>query len=146
MTSERPGCRARPCWRAGQLLATVADMDDRPGRKVQRLTVELPTDLVEKLAGAAELSHTSVDQFVERVLAREMERWDSQFPLPVVPDDFQRALDAHPDAAAFFATVSRRNHHAIIGRIGEAKRPATRARRIDAAIALLLEGKTPYRQ
>lgn len=103
-------------------------------------------ELAEKLADASELSRTSVDQFIENVLARELARWDREFPLPVVPKDFQRALDAHPDAAAFFATVSRRNHHAILARIDQAKRPATRTRRIDAAIASLLQGKTPYRQ
>ena len=121
-------------------------MDDRYRRTVRRLTVELPVELAEKLTDAAELSRMSVDQFVENVLARELERWDSQFPLPAVPEDFQRALDAHPDAARFFATVSRRNHHAIIGRIEEAKRPAARAQRIENAVASLLEGKTPYRQ
>jgi hypothetical protein len=52
-----------------------------------------------------ELSHKTVDQFVEDVLALELERWDVAFPLPVPPEDLQRALDANPAAAAFFATV-----------------------------------------
>lgn len=121
-------------------------MDDLPRRTVRRFTVELPSELVENLRDAAELSRRTVDQFVEDVLAREMARWDSGFPLPAPPEDVQRALDAHPDAAAFFATVSRRNHHAILARIDEARRPATRARRIDEAIAMLLRGQTPYRQ
>ena len=121
-------------------------MDVRPRRTVRRLTVELPFELVENLTDAAELSRKTVDQFVEDVLAREMARWDSEFPLPAPPEDFQHALDAHPDAAAFFAMVSRSNHHAILARIDEAKRPATRVRRIEEAIAMLLRGQTPYRQ
>jgi uncharacterized protein YdeI (YjbR/CyaY-like superfamily) len=68
-----------------------------------------------------------------------------EFPLPVPPEDFQHALDAQPDAAAFFATVTRRDHHAILGWIDKAERPATRTRRIDEAIAMLLRGQTPYR-
>jgi uncharacterized protein YdeI (YjbR/CyaY-like superfamily) len=120
-------------------------MSERP-RTVRRLAVELPFDLVESLAAAAELSRKSVDQFVEDVLAREIAQWDSEFPRPAPPEDFQSALDAHPDAAAFFATVSRRNHNAIMARIHEAKRPATRARRIEEAIAMMLQGQTPYRQ
>ncbi len=121
-------------------------MDGSPRRTVRRLTVELPSDLVEKLTDAAELSRTSVDRFVADVLTRELAGWDGEFPLPVPPEDFQRALDARPDAAAFFATVSRRNHHAILARIDEAKRPATRVRRIEDAVAMLLQSRTPYQQ
>jgi hypothetical protein len=125
---------------------TVASVDGRPRRTVRRFVVELPFELVEKVTDAAGLSRKTVDQFVEDVLAREMARWDSGFPLPVPPEDFQRALEAHPDAAAFFATISRRNHHVILARINEAKRPATRARRIEETIAMLLRGQTPHRQ
>jgi uncharacterized protein YdeI (YjbR/CyaY-like superfamily) len=110
------------------------------------LTVELPVELVESLIDAAGVSHRTIDRFVEDVLEREIARWNSQFPLPTPPEDFQRALDAQPDAAAFFATVSRRNHHAILVRIDDAKRPATRAQRIEDAIAMLCRGHTPYRQ
>jgi uncharacterized protein YdeI (YjbR/CyaY-like superfamily) len=119
-------------------------MDDRSCRKVRRLTIELPFELVENLTSAAELSHKTVDQFVEDVLARELARWDSEFPLPSPPEDFQRALDANTDAASLFTMVSRRDHHAILARINEAKLPATRARRIEEAIEMLLGGHTPY--
>jgi uncharacterized protein YdeI (YjbR/CyaY-like superfamily) len=114
----------------------------RPARK---LTLELPAGFVERLADAAELSRRSVEQFVEDVLAAELDRYDAAFPLPVPAEDVQRALDANPAAAEFFATVSRANHAAILHRIDEAKRPATRARRIEQAITMLLEGRTPYR-
>jgi uncharacterized protein YdeI (YjbR/CyaY-like superfamily) len=124
----------------------VADMDDHSRHEVRRLTVELPFELVENLTSAAELSHKTVDQFVEDVLARELARWDSEFPLPSPPEDFQRALDANTDAASLFTMVSRRDHHAILARIDEAKRPATRARRIEEAIEMLLRGHTPHRK
>ena len=108
--------------------------------------MQLPIDLVEKVYDAAELSRRTVDEFVEAVLAREMSRWEVELPaLPTAPPDFQRALDSHPDAATFFATVSRRNHFAILHMIEDAKRPATRARRIDKAIGMLTRGETPYR-
>jgi uncharacterized protein YdeI (YjbR/CyaY-like superfamily) len=118
-------------------------MSPRPDR---RLVLELPADLMDRLAGAAELSHRTVDRFVRDVLAAELERYDAAFPLPAPAQDVQQALDANPSAAAFFATVSRTNHAAILNRIDEAKRPATRARRIEQAIAMLLEGRTPYRE
>jgi hypothetical protein len=117
-------------------------MDDRPPR---RLTVELPADLLDSLTAAAELSHRTVDRLVADVLTREMVRWHAAFPVPAPPGDFQRALDADPDAAAFFATINRRNRHAIIARIDEARRPETRARRIRDAVAMLRRRETPYR-
>jgi uncharacterized protein YdeI (YjbR/CyaY-like superfamily) len=119
----------------------VARMAPRTRPAVRRLTVELPFDLVECLIDAAGLSHKTVDRFVEDVLAHEMARWDAEFPLPGPPEDFQRALDAQPGAAAFLATVSRTNHRAILAWIEDAKRPATRARRIDEAIAMLRRGQ-----
>jgi hypothetical protein len=36
-------------------------------------------DLVEKVYSAAEISHRTVDDFVEAVLAREIARWDEAF-------------------------------------------------------------------
>jgi hypothetical protein len=42
--------------------------------------VQLPVDLVEKIYDAAELSHRTVDQFVEAVLARELSRWEAELP------------------------------------------------------------------
>jgi uncharacterized protein YdeI (YjbR/CyaY-like superfamily) len=128
------------------LWAIVSCVDARSRRTLRQLTVELPVELVESVTDAAGISHRTVDRFVEDVLEREIARWNSQFPLPAPPEDFQRALDASPDAAAFFATVSRSNHHAILGEIEDAKRPTSRTRRIEYAIAMLCRGETPYRQ
>src|SRR5687768_6907626 len=121
-------------------------MIERARPATRRLTLELPIEFVDKVTAAAELSHRTVDQYVEDVLASELERYDAAFPLPAPPEDLQRALDADPAAAAFFATVGRRNHHAILDRIEEAQRPSTRARRIEQTVAMLLRGDTPYRQ
>jgi hypothetical protein len=119
----------------------------REGDRSRRLVVRLPADLVEKVYEAAEVSHRSVDAFVAAVLFEELARWERDLPpLPPMPEDLQRALDAHPATAAFFATVSRRNHHAILHLVDGAKRPATRARRIQKIIEMLGRGETPYRQ
>ena len=67
-------------------------------------------------------------------------RWDGAYDSPrtaAVPDDFQRELDGHPDAAAFFATLNTANRYAILYRIQDAKRPETRARRIAQFIEML---------
>ena len=59
-----------------------------------------------------------------------------------VPDDLQAALDANPDAAAFFATLKGANRYAILYRIGGAKKPETRARKIAEFVAMLARGET----
>lgn len=56
--------------------------------------------------------------------------------------DFQAALDANPDAAAFFATLRGTRRYAFIFRVGDAKRPETRARRIAGFVELLARGET----
>jgi uncharacterized protein YdeI (YjbR/CyaY-like superfamily) len=80
---------------------------------------------------------------VER--ARADGRWDAAYAgqrAATVPDDFQRALDANPRARDFFATVSSVNRYAILYRIGDAKRPETRARRIEKYVAMLARHET----
>jgi uncharacterized protein YdeI (YjbR/CyaY-like superfamily) len=61
-----------------------------------------------------------------------------------VPGDLQQVLDANPPAAAFFATLNSRNRFAVLYRVQDAKRPETRARRIETLVALLAEGKKLY--
>jgi len=58
-----------------------------------------------------------------------------------VPDDLQHELDANPEAAAFFATLDRTNRYAILYRIGDAKKPETRARRIEKFVGMLARGE-----
>jgi uncharacterized protein YdeI (YjbR/CyaY-like superfamily) len=74
-------------------------------------------------------------------------RWDAAYDAPsqaTVPDDLQRALDANPAARDFFATLRGANRYAILYRIQDAKRPETRARRIESFVAMLAERKTFY--
>jgi uncharacterized protein YdeI (YjbR/CyaY-like superfamily) len=59
-----------------------------------------------------------------------------------VPEDLQAALDANPAAAEFFATLKGSNRYAVLYRIHDAKRPETRARRIDKFVAMLARGET----
>ena len=82
---------------------------------------------------------------VER--ARADGRWDAAYDAPstaTVPDDLQAALDAAPEAAAFFATVTSQNRYAILYRIQTARKPETRARRIERFVAMLARGETLY--
>ena len=62
----------------------------------------------------------------------------------VVPDDLQAALDAAPRAAALFGELDATNRYAIVYRVGQARRPETRARKIAGFVADLEAGKTPH--
>jgi uncharacterized protein YdeI (YjbR/CyaY-like superfamily) len=78
-------------------------------------------------------------------LAQHDGRWESAYDshrTATVPEDLQQALDENPRARDFFATLSSQNRYAILYRIHDAKRPETRARRIEQFVAMLAEGKT----
>ena len=60
----------------------------------------------------------------------------------VVPPDLARALDAKPAAKVMFAGLSAQNRYAILYRIAQAKRPQTRASRIEKFATMLARGET----
>ncbi len=67
-------------------------------------------------------------------------RWDAAYDSPrnaTVPDDLRAALDANPAARDFFATLTGGSRYAVLFRIQTAKKPETRARRIDTLVAML---------
>jgi uncharacterized protein YdeI (YjbR/CyaY-like superfamily) len=72
--------------------------------------------------------------------AKQNGRWEAAYDSPsgaTVPEDLQAALDANPEAAAFFKTLNRANSYAILWRIQTAKKPETRARRIEQFVGML---------
>src|SRR5262249_34726851 len=91
----------------------------------------------ERLIERGQMKPAGVEQ-VER--AKNDGRWgaayDSQSSARV-PSDLQSALDSSPEAQAFFATLNSANRHAILFRIQTAKKPETRAKRIQEFIGML---------
>lgn len=72
--------------------------------------------------------------------AKKRGSWDAAYDSQKsakVPGDFQRALDASPLAQEFFRTLDSANGYAILFRIQNAKKPETRARKIDEFIRML---------
>jgi len=59
-----------------------------------------------------------------------------------VPTDLQRALDAEPDALAFFGTLDSHNRYAILYRVQDARKPETRAKRIADFVRMLARSET----
>ncbi|MFE7894710.1 YdeI family protein [Streptomyces sp. NPDC057412] len=71
-------------------------------------------------------------------------RWDAAYDssrTATVPDDLAAALAAQPAAAEFFATLDRQNRYAILYRVQDAKKPETRARRIEKFVGMLAKGE-----
>lgn len=73
-------------------------------------------------------------------------RWDAAYRQrgATVPPDLEQALAASPTAALAFAGLSSQNRFAILFRIGNVKRPETRARKIGEYMAMLERGETIY--
>jgi len=74
-------------------------------------------------------------------------RWDAAYApasKAQVPPDLQAALDASPEAAAFFATLRGANRYAILYRIEAVKKPETRARKIAEFVAMLERRETVH--
>jgi len=100
--------------------------------------------LVEKLIEAGEMRPAG---FAEIERAKGDGRWDAAYDSPAnmqVPPDLQAELDARPDAAAFFETLNSTNRYSILYRLHDAKRPETRARRLEQFVAMLERGETLY--
>ena len=110
----------------------------KPGSKWSKINTEKAEALI--AAGQMELAGL---REVER--AKADGRWDLAYAgqrSAIVPDDLRIALDANPEAGAFFETISSVNRYAIIYRIGAVKRPETRARKIAQYVQMLAEHKT----
>ena len=82
-------------------------------------------------------------------LARADGRWEAAYQgqrAIGVPDDLAAELAGNDAARAFFASLSGVNRYAILYRIGEAKRPETRAKRIAKFVAMLAAHETIHPQ
>ena len=70
-------------------------------------------------------------------------RWERAYGGPAsitMPDDLAAALDAERAARAAFDALNRTNRYAVLWRVHTATTPATRAKRIAAAVQMLAEG------
>jgi uncharacterized protein YdeI (YjbR/CyaY-like superfamily) len=113
-------------------------------RKARSRWSKVNRDRAEELIASGAMRPAGLARIEE---AKADGRWEAAYASQknaAVPDDLQAALDADPAAAAFFATLDSTNRFAILYRIGDAKRPATRAARIEKFVAMLRENKKIY--
>jgi len=114
----------------------------KPGSRWSKINTERARRLIEsgrmRPAGMCEVEAARADG-----------RWQAAYHgqrTMAVPDDLQRELDSNDAAREFFATLSGVNRFAILYRIGDAKRPETRARRIAKYVAMLAAHETIHPQ
>ena len=112
----------------------------RPRSKWSKVNRQKATELIEagrmKPAGLREVERAKADG-----------RWEAAYDAQstaTVPADLSRALEKNDRAREFFAKLDSRNRYAILYRIQDAKRPETRARRIEKYVAMLSEQKKLY--
>ncbi len=82
-------------------------------------------------------------------LAKEDGRWEAAYAGQAsieMPEDLAAALSADPRAEAMFEKLTSANRYAILYRIGNAKKPETRSRRISEFVEMLARGETIHPQ
>ncbi|MEU5397696.1 YdeI/OmpD-associated family protein [Streptomyces sp. NPDC005963] len=99
---------------------------------------------VERLTGAGSIRPAGQREIDA---AKADGRWEAAYASQskmTVPDDWQSALVEDPEAADFFATLDSKNRYAILYRIQSAKKPETRAQRIEKFIAMMSNKEKLY--
>lgn len=102
---------------------------------------QINRDKVAALTAAGRMRPAGIAE-VDR--AKQDGRWDAATASPStaeVPADFLEALEASPAAKEFYATLNKRNTFAVYYQLHHAKRPETRARRIEKFIAMFERGE-----
>ncbi len=107
-------------------------------RRNVQIAERLATEGRMRAAGSAEVDRAKADG-----------RWDAAYAGQAtieVPADLEVALAGEPRAKAMFGVLSSQNRYAVLYRIQSAKRPDTRARRIDQYVTMLARGETIHPQ
>ncbi len=112
-------------------------------RRARSIWSKVNRQKVEALVAAGRMRPAGLAE-VQR--AKDDGRWDAAYDgmaTASVPDDLAAALERAGMTEAFTA-LSAQNRYAILHRVQTAKRPETRARRIEKFVELLAAGGTPY--
>jgi uncharacterized protein YdeI (YjbR/CyaY-like superfamily) len=113
-------------------------------RKPRSIWSKLNVDRAEALIAAGRMRPAGLAA-IERAKAAGF--WEAAYEGSAtieVPEDLQRFLDSHPDAAEFFAGLNSQNRYAFLFRLKTAVRPKTRQQRLEKFEAMLLAGEKFY--
>lgn len=104
------------------------------------------TQIAERLVVEGRMQPAGLAE-VER--AKADGRWAAAYAGPAtitVPDDLAAAMKKKPKARAMFDKLNAQNRYAVLYRVHDAKKPETRARRIEQFVEMLARGETIYPQ
>jgi uncharacterized protein YdeI (YjbR/CyaY-like superfamily) len=102
--------------------------------------------IAERLITTGRMHRSGEDQVRQ---AKADGRWEAAYAGQAsieVPEDLLAALSANPRANAMFEALTAANRYAILYRLGNAKKPETRSRRIDQFVEMLDRGETIHPQ
>jgi uncharacterized protein YdeI (YjbR/CyaY-like superfamily) len=134
----------------GWIDSQVKSLDERfylqkfTPRRARSRWSRVNRDKVEKLTKQGRMKPAGLAQ-VE--LAKADGRWEAAYASPAnaeVPDDLQAALDGNAKAAEFWASLNKSNRFAILYQLQDAKKPETRARRLEKFMGMLERGEKLY--
>ena len=134
----------------GWIDSQVARLDERfylqkfTPRRARSKWSHINREKIEALTKQGRMKPAGLEQ-VE--LAKADGRWEAAYGSPAnvqMPDDLQAALDASPKAAEFWAGLNKSNRFAILYQLQDAKKPETRARRLEKFVEMLERGEKLY--
>ena len=134
----------------GWIDSQVARLDERfylqkfTPRRARSKWSHINREKIEALTNQGRMKPAGLEQ-VE--LAKADGRWEAAYASPAnvqMPDDLQAALDASPKAAEFWDGLNKSNRFAILYQLHDAKKPETRARRLEKFVAMLERGEKLY--
>jgi len=115
-------------------------------RKARSLWSQRNTAIAERLIATGRMHRSGEDEVRK---AKDDGRWAAAYAGQAsieVPQDLLAALSVNPHAKAMFETLTSANRYAILYRIGNAKKPETRSRRIGQFVEMLTRGETFHPQ
>lgn len=134
----------------GWIDSQVARLDERfylqkftPRRSRSRWS-RINREKIEELTKQGRMKPAGLEQVD---LATADGRWDAAYASPAnveIPADLQAALDASPKAAEFWERLNKSNRYAIVFQLEDAKKPETRARRLEKFLGMLERGEKLY--
>jgi uncharacterized protein YdeI (YjbR/CyaY-like superfamily) len=98
---------------------------------------KINTEKAERLIASGEMQPAGL-KAIEA--AKSDGRWEAAYASQkniAIPEDFQAALDHNSNARAFFSTLKSAERYSILFRIQTAKKPETRAKRIQQFVEML---------
>jgi uncharacterized protein YdeI (YjbR/CyaY-like superfamily) len=110
-------------------------------RRSRSIWSKINVGKVEKLIAEGKMQPAGLAQIEA---AKADGRWQAAYSSPAditEPPEFLAALNKNKKAKEFYANLSKSNRYAILWRLHNAKRPATRARNIEKFIAMLAAGQ-----